>query len=58
LIIKVENSERNLPPPPFFSIPLDLQKTLKLLGASESEDKKPVNKKSRIGTHPSKVQGK
>jgi hypothetical protein len=31
------------------------RKTLKLLGALDSEDKKPVNKKSRIGTHPSKV---
>jgi len=34
------------------------RKTLKLLGTSVSEDKKPVNKKSRIRTHPSKVQGK
>jgi len=29
-------------------------KTLKLLGGSDSEDKKSVNKNSRIGTHPSK----
>jgi hypothetical protein len=34
------------------------RKTLTLLGAFTSEEKKPVNKKSRMGTHPSKVQGK
>jgi hypothetical protein len=57
--LKIQNATTPHPLPLFSTtFPLDLQKTLKLLGASESEDKKPVNKKSRIRTHPSKVQGK
>jgi hypothetical protein len=50
--LKIQNAN----PPPVFH--LICKKHCNCLGPQRVKRKKPVNKKSRIGTHPSKVQGK